>query len=134
MYRHRHRGRFVRTFFSCTTCYIYVCRTPLHLARHLKMSLDGLNSNSENQAFNISINMSHICLNDFTVQDFRDLMQVVRKGSQNSEKRYDRRVQGHFRNFTSIVWRSGQLESLKARRNEDTGKNGTSIRATVKEL
>ena len=68
-------------------CFIYLCRTPLHLARHLKMSLDGLNPNFGNEAFNITINMSHICLNDFTVQDFRELMQVVRKGSQNSEEK-----------------------------------------------
>ena len=111
MYRHRHRGRFIRTFFSCPICFIYVCRTPLHLARHLKIAHDGLYPNFGNQAFNISINVSYICLNDFTFHDFRDLMQVVRKGSQNSEKRLDREVQGHFRNFTSIVRRPGQLES-----------------------
>ena len=78
--------------------------------------------------------VSHIGLNDFTFHDFMDYMQVVRKRSQNSEIRNDKEVKGHIGNFTATVRKTGQLESWRACRNKDTGRNGTSIRATMKKL
>ena len=43
-------------------------------------------------------------------------------------------VQGQLGNCTATDRRIGQLESGRSCRNKDTGRNGTSIRATVKKL
>ena len=43
-------------------------------------------------------------------------------------------VEGHFRNFVALFRRWSQLESWRPFNYKNTGKNGTSIRATMKKL